>query len=152
MIIIMRILPKGRSFTAHSGIKAAVLPKTGLPQQTQEARLQFYQGLNRCGSFPLLSAPHSLFSIWTDLKRSEKIPGASTWRWGEWIWLTRPSGLHLNSPQWLNIGSIRVFDQIRDPEIPIILHPHYDYNIYNTRQIFISCEFLNIINFCSLIL
>ena len=36
---------KGRSSTANSGIKAAVL-----------------QGLNRCGSFPLLSAPHSLFS------------------------------------------------------------------------------------------
>ena len=40
-----------------------------------------------CSSFPLLSAPHFLFSIWTDLIRSEKIPGAPTWRWGEWIWL-----------------------------------------------------------------
>ena len=30
----------------------------------------------------------------TDLKRSEKIPGAPTRRWGEWIWLTGPSGLH----------------------------------------------------------
>ena len=30
---------------------------------------------------------HSLFSIWKDFKRSEKIPGAPTWRWGEWIWL-----------------------------------------------------------------
>ena len=55
--------------------------------QTQEPRLQFYQGLNRCGSFPLLSAAHSLFSIWTDFKRSVKIPGAPTWRWGERIWL-----------------------------------------------------------------
>ena len=27
-----------------------------------------------CGSFPFLSAPHSLFSNWADLKRSEKIP------------------------------------------------------------------------------
>ena len=26
--------------------------------------------MNRCGSFPLLSAPHSLFSIWTNLKSS----------------------------------------------------------------------------------
>ena len=49
-----------------------------------------------------------LFSIWTDLKRSEKIPGAPTWRWREWIWLTRPSGLHQNSPQGLNISSIWV--------------------------------------------
>ena len=40
--------------------------------------------MNRCGSFPLLSAPHSLFSNWIDLKRSEKIPGTPSWRWGEW--------------------------------------------------------------------
>ena len=95
---------EGRSSTANSGTKVAVLP-----------------GMNRCGSFPLLSAPRSLFSIWTDLKTSEKIPGAPTWRWWEWIWLTGPSGLHRNSPQGLNISSIRVFDQIRDPEIQITL-------------------------------
>ena len=89
-------------------------PKVDLPLQTQDPRWSFT-------SFPLLSAPHSLFSIWTHLKRSEKIPGAPTWRWGEWIWLTGPSGLHRNSPQGLNISFIRVFDQIRDPEIPI--HP-----------------------------
>ena len=50
-------------------------------------------------------------------------------RWGEWIWLTGPSGLHRNSPQGLNISSIRVFDQIRDPESPIplspLLNPYY---------------------------
>ena len=51
-----------------------------LPPQTQEIRLQFYQGLKRCGSFPLLSASRSLFSVWIDFKRSEKIPGAPTWR------------------------------------------------------------------------
>ena len=73
--------------------------------------------MNRCGSFPLLSASHSLFSIWTNLKTSEKIPGAPTRRWGEWIWLTGPSGLHRNSPQWLNISSIRVFDQIRHQKV-----------------------------------
>ena len=95
---------EGRSSTANSGTKAAVL-------------LRF----NWRGSFPLLSAPHSLFSTWTDLKRSEKIPGAPTRRWGEWIWLTGPSRLHWNSPQGLNISCIGVFDQIRDPEIPINL-------------------------------
>ena len=79
---------------------------------------------SRCGSFPLLSAPHSPFSIWTNLKRSEKIPGAPARRWGEWIWLTGPSGLHRNSPQGLNISSIGVFEQIRDPEIPITLRSH----------------------------
>ena len=77
--------------------------------------------MNRWGSFPLLSAPHSLFSIWTDLKRCKKIPGAPTCSWGECVRLTGPSGLHRNSPQGLNISSIRVFDQIRDPEISITL-------------------------------
>ena len=89
----------------------------------QQPSLQFYQGFKRCGSFPLLSAPHSLFRIWTGLRRYEKIQGAPMWRWGDWIWLTGPSRLNLNSPQGLNINSIRVFDQIRDPEIPITLRP-----------------------------
>ena len=60
--------------------------------------------------------PISLYSIWTDLKRSGKIPGAPAWRWGEWIWLIGHSGLHRVSPQGLNISSIRFFDQIRDLE------------------------------------
>ena len=34
------------------------------------------------------------------------------------------SGLHRNSPQRLNISSIMVFDQTRDPEIPITLRPY----------------------------
>ena len=83
--------------------------------------------MNRCGSFPLLSAPHSLFSIWTDLKRSEKIPGTPPCRWRGLIWPTGHSGLHQNSPQGLNISSIKVFDQNRDLEIPITLHPKYLY-------------------------
>ena len=117
--IYMSVLPKCRSFNAS----AAVLPKAGLPPQTQEPKLEFYQRLNRHGSFPLLSSPHSLFSIWANLKRSEKTPGAPNWWWGEWIWLTGPFGLHRNSPQVLNIKSIRDFDQIRDPEILITLRP-----------------------------
>ena len=121
IIIIIIVLPKGRSFTAS----AAVLPKAGFPPHTQDPRLPFYQGLNRYSSFPLLSAPHTLFSIWTDFKRSEKIPGAPTWRWGEWIWLIGPSGLHRNSTQGLNISSIRVFNQIRDLEITITLYLLY---------------------------
>ena len=62
------VLPKGRSSTANSGTNVA-----------------FLIGMNRWGSFTLLSAPQSLFSVWTDLKRSEKITGALAWRWGEWI-------------------------------------------------------------------
>ena len=71
IIIIMSVQPKGRSFTASGETYAAVLPKAGLPPLTQEPRLQLYQGFNMCGSFSLLSAPHSLFSIWIDLKRSQ---------------------------------------------------------------------------------
>ena len=119
--------------------------RSGLSLQTQEPRLQFYPrqvfhwklrnqgcsflGINRCGSFPLLSAPHSLFSIWTDIKTPEKIPGAPVWKWGEWLWLTGPSELHRNSPQGLglNISSIRCFftrSEIRKSQSPFL----YRYN------------------------
>ena len=87
--------------------------------QTQAPRVAALLWMNRCGSFLILSALHSLFSVWTDLKRSEKIPGALAWRCGEWIWLNGLSGLHRNSPQELNIISIRVSDRIKDLEIPI---------------------------------
>ena len=93
-----------RSSSANSGTNVAVL-----------------LGMNRCGSFPLLFRPHYLFSIWTDLKRSENIPEAPTWGWGEWIWLTGPSGRHRNSLQGLNISSTRVFHPIRDPDSQITL-------------------------------
>ena len=87
-------------------------------RKLRRPRMQFYQGLNKCGSFPLLSTPHSPFSIWTDLKRSEKSPGAQAWRWGEWIWVTGPSGLHRNQSQGLNISSLRVLtrSEIRKKE------------------------------------
>ena len=105
--------------------------------------------MNRYGSFPLLSAPHSLFSIWTNLKRSEKIPGAPTRRWVEWIWLTGPSGLHRNSPQRLNISSIRVFVQIRDPEIQISLRPHVLVNDFfcNLNNCYVLCLNTNTTSF-----
>ena len=123
IIIIMSILPKGKYFTANLGIKAAVLLKGRSSTANSGTQAAVLLGMDRCGSFPLLSAPHPLFIIWTYLKRTEKIPGAPTWRWGEWVWLTGLSGLHRNSPQGLNISFIRVFDQIRDPEIPITLRP-----------------------------
>ena len=76
-------------------------PRAGPSLQAHEPRLQFcrrqdfhrklrnqglhfYKGLNRCGGFQLLSTPHSHFSVWIYLKRSEKTPGTPTWRWGEW--------------------------------------------------------------------
>ena len=102
--------------------------------------------MNRCGSFPLLSAPHSLFSIWTDLKRSEKIPRALARRWGGWIWLTGHSGLHPNSPQGLNISLIRVLDKIRYPEIPITLRevkplvPYRRFTAYKRKNLMPKLE------------
>ena len=127
--IIISVLPKGKSFTANSGTKTAILPKGRSSTANSGTQVAVLLGMDRCGNFPLLSTPHALFSIWTDLKRSEKITGAPTRRWGEWILLTRPYGLHRNSPQGLNISSIRVFDQIRDPEIPITLLP-LSHNIF----------------------
>ena len=126
-------------------------PKAGPSLQAEKRRLQFCrrqvfhhklrnQGCSftrdLIGVVAFRCFPHpSLFSIWTDLKRSGKIPGAPTRRWGEWIWLTGPSGLHRNLPKVLNISSIMVFDQIRDQEIPITLLPIYIYiYIYRSFQ------------------
>ena len=69
------ILPKGRSFTANAGTKFAVLSKGRSSTANSGTKVAVLLGINRCGGFPLLSALHSLFSFWTDLKRSEKIPG-----------------------------------------------------------------------------
>ena len=127
------VLPKSRSFTVNSGTKITVLSRGRSSTENPGTKVAVLLGMNRCGSLPLLSKPHSLFNIWTDLKRSEKIPGAPTWRWGEWIWLTVPFGLQRNTPQGLNISFIRVFDQIRDPEIPGIYIYIYIY-IYSFRK------------------
>ena len=91
------VLPKGRSFTENSGTKAAVMPKGRSSTANSGTKVTVLRRMNSCGSFPLLSAPQSLVSIWTDLKRSEKIPGAPASRWGEWIWITGSFGLHQNS-------------------------------------------------------
>ena len=73
------VLTKGRPFTATPGTKAAILPKGRSSMANSGNQVAVLLGMNRCGSFPLLSAPHSLFSIWTNFKRSEKIQGAPTW-------------------------------------------------------------------------
>ena len=78
---------QGQVFHCISGTKAAVLHKGSSSNSNSGTKFAVLLWINRCSSFLLLSAPHSLFSIWTDLKRSEKIPGAPTWRWEEWIWL-----------------------------------------------------------------
>ena len=141
IIIIMSVLHKGRSFTANSGTKAAVLHKGRSSNANSGTWLQFYKGW--IGAVASSCFPHpTAFSIWTDLKRSEKISGAPTWRWVEWIWLTGPSGLHRNSPQGLNISFIRVFDRLRDPEIPVILRPTVSTK-YPKYIILVACIFLS---------
>ena len=68
------VLPKGRSFTASARNKTAVLPKAGLPLQTQESRLKFYQGW--IGAVASRFFPHPTLSLASeqvlkDLKRSQ---------------------------------------------------------------------------------
>ena len=46
-----------RSFTANSGTKAAVLPKGRYSTANSGTQAAVLLGMNRCGSFPLLSAP-----------------------------------------------------------------------------------------------
>ena len=69
------VLLKGRFFTVNSGNKVAVQPKGTSSTANSGTKVAVLLRMNRCGSFSLLSAPHSFFSIITDLKRSEKIPG-----------------------------------------------------------------------------
>ena len=57
----------------------------------------------------LVLHPSLSFASEQTLKDLKTIPGAPTWRWGEWIWLTGLSELHRYSPQGLNISSIMVF-------------------------------------------
>ena len=142
----------GRSFTANSGTKAAVLPKNSSSTANSGTVVAVLLGMNRCSSFPLLSAPHSLFSIWTELKISKKIPGAPTWGWGEWIWLTGPSIARGNSPQRLNISSISGFERplsskqnwtlFHDPSGHLRrLFSSYDSNCILTKPIYSPCQF-----------
>ena len=66
------VLPKGRSFTASSSIKAADLPKDRSSTTNSGTRFAVLLGMNRCGSFSLISAPYSSLAseqILKDLKR-----------------------------------------------------------------------------------
>ena len=68
------IPPKGRFSTANSGTKAAVLLKGRSSTANSGIQAAVLLGMDRCGSFLLLSAPHSLFRVWIDLTISENIP------------------------------------------------------------------------------
>ena len=60
MYMIISLMPKGRSFTANSETKAAILPKGRYSILNSGTYVEVLLGMNRCGSFPLLSSPHSL--------------------------------------------------------------------------------------------
>ena len=69
-----RVLPKGRSFTASAGTNAEFLLRAGIPPQTQEPRLQFYQGWMDAVASRYF--PHPTLSLTSeqtvkDLKRSQ---------------------------------------------------------------------------------
>ena len=57
------VLPKGRSFTGNSGAEITVLPKGRFSTANSETNVAVLLGINKFCSFPLLSAPHSLFNI-----------------------------------------------------------------------------------------
>ena len=68
------VLPKGRSFTAYSGTKAAVLLKGRSSTANSGTKAAVLLGIDICGSFSLLFAPNSLLAYeqtLKDLKRSQ---------------------------------------------------------------------------------
>ena len=65
----LQVLPKGRSLTANAGTKVAILSK-GTSSTAVRHQCCSLLGINMYGSFPLLSAPHSVFSIQQTLKHS----------------------------------------------------------------------------------
>ena len=87
-------------------------PKAGLPLQTQEPRLQFYW--RWIGVVASRCFPHPALSLTSEqtLKVLKRSQGHQHGGQESWIYLTGISGLHRNSPQGLNISSIRVSDQI----------------------------------------
>ena len=58
-----RVLNKGWSFNANAGTKVAVLSKGRRSTANSGSKIAVLLGINRCRSFSLLSAPHSLFII-----------------------------------------------------------------------------------------
>ena len=63
IIIHQNILPEGSSFAANLVTKASVLLKGRSSTANSGTQAAVLLGMDRCGNFPLFSAPHSLFSI-----------------------------------------------------------------------------------------
>ena len=54
---------EGRCSTANSGTKTAVLPKSRSSTTNSGTKAAILAGINKCGIFPFVSVPHSLFRI-----------------------------------------------------------------------------------------
>ena len=92
--------------------------KAGLPPQTKEPRLQFYQRwIDAVVSYYF---PHPTLLLAFELTLTVLKSPRSTSFGGGWIWLTGSSGLHRNSPQVLNISSIMILitSEIRKSQSP----------------------------------
>ena len=68
-------LTKCRSFAANAGTKVAVLPEGRSSTANSGTKIAVLLGISRCCSFPLFSAPQSLFSIRTDIKDLKRFQG-----------------------------------------------------------------------------
>ena len=100
------VLPKGSSFTANAGTRVAILSKGNSSTANPETKVAVSLGINRCCSFPFLSAPHSLFSVWTDIKRSEKVPRAPTWgKESGFGQLRPPDFIEIHHGGWISVSS-----------------------------------------------
>ena len=113
------IRPRAGLSLQNSGTKAAVLTKRRPSTANSGIKVAVLLGMNRCGSFPHLALSLASEQILKDLKRSQGYQcGGEESGFGNWALRTSPK-----FTKELNISSIKVFDQIRDPEIPIILRP-----------------------------
>ena len=129
------VLPKGRSFTASVGCTSA----EGRSSSTSSGNwLQFTRDWT--GEVVSRCFPHLILSLVSEQTLKDQKRSQGHQRGVERNLLTGPSGLHRNSSQGLNISSIRVFDQIRDPEILITLRTLWINNIqifliYSTKVV-----------------
>ena len=111
------LLPKGRSFTANSRTKAAVLSKGKSSTANSGTNITVLIGMNK--SVASCCFPHYTLFLASEQTLKDLIRSQGPQRGGvEVRSLPGHSGLNQNSPEGLYISSIRVFDQIRDPEIP----------------------------------
>ena len=139
------VMPKGRSFTGSSGTKIAVLPKGRSSTANSGTKFAVLLGMNRCSSFPLLSAPHSSLPFERTLKDLKRYQGSH--RGGE------ESGFGYLGPlaakcQSVSRRTANVWQRLHGSALYIYTHtgcPAYTFNItnfYNFRCIIFRSKIL----------